>query len=109
MLAKMESTWSLNKIPTNPAGIEATIINFRLVKKYFNCFRKKKRTDTNVAVLRKMSKVNDGSILKKYWAKLRWPEEEIGKNSAMPWIKLRIMACKNDIWVDYKVLTVLIK
>lgn len=46
-----------------------------------------KQKPHRVAVFRKMSKVRDGVRCKKYWAKFKWPEEEIGKNSAMPWIR----------------------
>ena len=67
------------------------MMNLRLVKKYFVCFLKKKSTDKKVAVLRKISKVRDGWSLKKYWVRFRWPDEEMGRNSAIPWIMAKTM------------------
>ena len=98
MSAKIISTWFFMRMPTRAAGMEPIIIYFRLAKKYFVWKRKKNKTENRLAVLRKMSKESEGLRPKKCWNRLRWPEEEIGRNSEIPWTKDKIIDWINVIF-----------
>lgn len=87
---EINSIWSFRNQPIKITGIEPTMIYLRLVKKYLVWCRKRKITEINVAVWRKISKSRDGINLKKYWIKLRCPSEEMGKNSLMAWTRPRV-------------------
>ncbi len=106
-LAVTSSILSLKNTPTRAAGIEAKKICGKYEKKNFIFFLKKNKTDKNVAEWKKISKVRDGVKLKSCWTKFKWPLEETGRNSVIPWTKPRNKNCNNCMDSFYMILIVI--
>jgi len=96
------------KKPKKTAGREAMKISFIFfmalgrrervsLKRVRMGVLRKSKTEKKVAVFRKMSRVREGVRPKKDWKRLRWPEEEMGKNSEMAWTRARVRSWKRGM------------